>query len=832
MTRRIVKQAQQIGADTSNELLESFNAIPWILDIQSGCFTYVGPQAEEVLGYPVEDWYQHLFWVNHLHPDDRDWAAEFCAASTKRLQDHDFEYRMIAADGSSVWLRDQVIVKVENGIPVSLQGLMFDVTKRKLAEQALTHLIGVNAADNIQRFFQVCVEQLASAYQTSYAFIGLLPAGETERVQTQAVWAHGKSAENFEYALAGTPCKDILDQNRAMVADNVAEEYPDDHMLVEMKARSYFGAPLVDSRGRTLGLVSVIDTKAMILEPWMEPLLGHFAQRIGYELERSHIEKDLVEAKAQVDDLLKERTRELRSSEDRLSLLLASSPLVVYTARVDGDFVTSFVSDNVATQMGYSADNFSRQPGFWFDHIHTDDQPVVKEHLSRLRQKGSGTIEYRFLMPDGDYQWFLDYARVTDHRETGGAEIVGYRLNINEHKQAETELARAKQEAEDSSLAKTEFLSRISHELRTPLNAILGFSQLMQMDNATLPDNQRQYIGEIIDAGEHLLHLVNEVLDLSRIEQGKLRLEISAVNVREILQECMNMVQPLLHEHNITMTVDCQIDHQCAVLADPVCLKQIMLNLLSNAAKYNRPGGQVSLKCVRERPDKINISVSDTGIGIAVEDMADLFSVFSRLGAEYSEIEGAGVGLAICKRLVEEMGGSIDVESEQGVGSTFWLELPLANSTVDNINMTDKPVQSRWNSDEGALAGGSKTVLYVEDNLQNQRIVEEMMGRCYDVEFLVAGSGQRALQLIEQTVPDVILLDIHLSDMNGYEFYQQMCSVPGRNNIPPVIAISAYAMPEDIQKSKETGFVDYVTKPIDFNYFFNVLDQFIPRRSQ
>ncbi len=292
-------------------LVETANAVPWTFDLRAGVFTYVGPQAEELLGYPVEQWYEKDFWPKHIIDEDRNWAVDYCLTRAGRNEDHEFEYRMLTADGRVIWIRDSVNVKADESGPYKMHGFMFDITERKDIETALNSLAEIDAGDDIETFYKVCVESLASIYRCKYAFIGLLADKNDTRIQTQAVWAGDDFVDNFAYELAGTPCADILDQTIELIPRDAAKEYPDDQMLVDMGVESYFGAPLFTIDGKTIGLVSVLDTKPMELSRWVKPLLGMFAQRIAVEFQRDNVVKELL-------------CRDLRMQQQQEVLLLLS----------------------------------------------------------------------------------------------------------------------------------------------------------------------------------------------------------------------------------------------------------------------------------------------------------------------------------------------------------------------------------------------------------------------------------------------------------------------------------------------------------------------------
>lgn len=274
-------------------LLESTRAVPWEVDLSTWCFTYVGPQIEDILGYSPEVWKEPKFWVNHIHPDDVDWASNFCIDATARGEDHEFEYRMITSDNRVIWVRDIVNVVVDDkGEPVALQGYLFDITERKQVELIMNSLAAAGSSGDVSEFYRMCVQNLAEAYGAKFAFIGLLKE-DRQHVRTQAVWAGDRIVDNFEYSLEGTPCKDILDQTKEIIPTGASTLYADDEMLVQMGIDSYFGAPLISSDGETIGLVSVMDTKPLEVSNWTSPILGVFASRILVETERYNATRKL-----------------------------------------------------------------------------------------------------------------------------------------------------------------------------------------------------------------------------------------------------------------------------------------------------------------------------------------------------------------------------------------------------------------------------------------------------------------------------------------------------------------------------------------------------------
>jgi PAS domain S-box-containing protein len=380
------------------------------------------------------------------------------------------------------------------------------------------------------------------------------------------------------------------------------------------------------------------------------------------------------------------------------------------------------------------------------------------------------------------------------------------------------ELELAKSIADKANLAKSEFLSSMSHELRSPLNAILGFAQLMETGSPLPTQTQKASIDQILKAGWYLLELINEILDLALVESGKLSLSLEPISLVDIMLECSSMIEPQAQKKGIQMNFpEFQVPY--FVKADRTRIKQVLFNLLSNAIKYNRDHGSVDITCHMQDPDRIRISVHDTGEGLSPEKLSHLFLPFNRLGQEAGVEEGTGIGLVVSKRLIELMQGEIGVESRVGVGSVFWIELNLTEKPVSVAeDYSNTPLQTSV-ADGAAL----RTLLYVEDNRTNMQLVEQLIARRPDIRLLGAEDGTRGITLARTHQPEVILMDINLPGISGIQALKILQDDSVTTHIP-VIAISANAMPNDIKKGLDAGFFRYLTKPIKVNEFMDALD--------
>jgi PAS domain S-box-containing protein len=513
----------------------------------------------------------------------------------------------------------------------------------------------------------------------------------------------------------------------------------------------------------------------------------------------------------------KEAEDALRRSEQHFRRLIenAQDNIVI----IDPAGVMTYQSPSVERILGYTPNELVGTSAW--ELIHPDDVAAVMRELGKAFEEPGviGHAEYRFCHKDGSWRYLEAFGQTlsTDSANEG---VVANIRDVTERRMAEEALRRATMEAERANRAKSEFLSRMSHELRTPMNSILGFSQLLS--RGTLAADQRRGVQHILTAGRHLLRLINEVLDIARIESGRQQLSLEPVRLSLVVQEAVALARPLAAQRAITLDDGELPEGEPFVTADRQRLSQVLLNLLSNAVKYNREGGSVRLRCEILPDDRVRVRVTDTGKGVDPAQRDQLFVPFARLGAEHTEVEGTGLGLALSQRLVEAMGGTLVLEESSDEGSTFALDLRLARDPVERLE----------GRSPAPLCVGSRirspvTLLYVEDNLANLSLVETILSERPGWKTIPALQGRMGTELAREHAPDLVLLDLHLPDVQGDEVLRRLRGDQRTAGIP-VVMISADATPRTIDRLIAEGADAYLTKPLDVDEFLAAIDRLLP----
>lgn len=529
---------------------------------------------------------------------------------------------------------------------------------------------------------------------------------------------------------------------------------------------------------------------------------------------------------------LQQAREQVAQEEVRLRALTEQSTAYIY--EIDRDGRIAFAN---RTYAGLQRDDvIGSKLAEWFP---ATLRPMIDQTLERVFA-GQGLQRMEYAIPDLAGQ-VRSYLAALAPVEQGGAVAAAAltAIDVTEQKTAEAqvrelnatleqrvdertqELALAKKTADEANRAKSEFLSSMSHELRTPLNAVLGFAQLLEHEG--IDAKHRTWVHEIRRAGDHLLQLISDLLDLSRIEAGQLTVRPETVDVDKLIERSLSIVRPLMRERGVALVELPGATHH-TVRADPLRLNQILVNLLSNATKYNRDGGKVAVRCEVEA-DRVRILVEDTGRGLTQEQMARLFQPFERLGAERTAAEGTGIGLALSRRLAELMGASVGARSTPGVGSVFWVEVPRS-ARAEPADARAAPAAA-----PPEPAARARRLLCVEDNAANLRVITDFLGHQPSVRVTTATTGEIGLEIARRERPDLVLLDIHLPGIDGFAVLAALRSDPATRGIP-VVALSADALPAQVGAALDRGFDRYLTKPLDLALLWQSIVELLPSPQQ
>ena len=523
---------------------------------------------------------------------------------------------------------------------------------------------------------------------------------------------------------------------------------------------------------------------------------------------------------------------EYRQSEERLVRSQEFANISTWDWNLETNSL--YCSKGLYELFGVEKQNNTLTPDDFKSVIHPNDRILVEEALNCSFNDGDEyNIEHRVIWPDDSIHWVHAHGDIVRNKEGKSVRMLGVVQDITNRKIAEQALIYAREEAENANSAKSMFLSNMSHELRTPMNAIMGFSQLLKMEkDYPLAESQLDNVNEIISASHHLMSLIDEVLDLAKIEAGHIELTMENILLGKVIAESLQLIMPLAQkrgieiiilQNNSEISIDSLLKQNIVARADFSRLKQVLINLLSNAVKYNIENGKITIHCSYSNDNQVQISIADTGQGLEQQQKEKLFTAFNRLGAEQTEVEGTGIGLVISKKIIELMGGQIFVESHPGVGSTFLINLNCEARQLNDNGISNNYDDSQFSDELFFIDLKNKlSVLYIEDNLANMRLVTNLLERLPNLHMWSASEAVSGIEIAKKHRPDLILLDINLPEMNGFEVLECLRDNDITREIP-VVAISANAMPADIQKGMDAGFDNYVVKPIDITIFLQVV---------
>ena len=782
-----------------------------------------------MLGH-TEDEIENQFteWKERVHPDDLQKALDDVQAHVAgKTSSYVNEHRMRHKNGSWVWILDRgmVISHDKNGKPLRMIGTHADITESKRITQILESLASSSAsALGFEHFLQEVLGNLTKFYGNKYAFVGqLLPDGK--HVRTLALRVGGQPAENFEYDLKGTPCQDILDLKAKLIPCDASKLYPGDKLLVDMGVDSYYGSPLISADNKPLGLVSIMDTEPMDIDPLSEPLLKIVASRIALELERLNSEQ------------------ELREQRDFNDTVVEAAGNVIVILDTSGRIVKF---NRAAEEMtGFSRKELIGQP-IWDWVIPEEQKPGVQNVFDQLMQGNTG-IAGRYIndwmVSDGSRRT-LDWRNTIILDEHGTAThlvALGYditeririedelrQLNVNLEARVDErthELTLASNQADAANQAKSNFLSNMSHEIRSPLAAIIGFSESLATDDFN--EQERKKISStIVRNGKHLLQVINDILDLSKIEAGQLEVELINVSIFMLLGEVDSLVGMNARDKGLEFKFNYDFPLPESIVTDPTYLKQILINLCSNAIKFTHEGRiDIDVSCDSDFR-QLQIVVSDSGIGMTAEEASRVFDPFSQADSSITrKYGGTGLGLSISNKLAKALNGSLTCESRKDQGSRF--TVTVANQDENEVviinRLEDVSLYYDEKSTQAVIKPLAGSILLVEDSPDNQQLISMFIHKT-GAQITIAENGKQAIEKAQAGEFDLILMDMQMPVMDGLEAMRQLRASGYKR---PIVSLTANVMLSDRQKCEAAGADDYLVKPIELHKFYHVLNTYL-----
>lgn len=734
-----------------------------------------------------------------IHEDDRDAVSQAVKASLKgESAGYDVEYRLVRADKSLRHVREQgEVYRDDNGRAIRMLGVVHDITDKREAEIALQSSIDLNRAIINQSPIGISIyDESGQCIAANRAIADMIGATEDQVLQQNyhniESWKKSGLYESAKIVLnEGVIQREEFEVKSTFNKDIIIEAYLS---TFNNRGKPHLLLMLSDISERKKA-EEELHIKDIAMSTSINPIaMSDMQGKINY-VNQAYID---MWGFGSADEIIGRTPADMSQSDEEAETVVSS---LMQNGYWQGEIVSK------------------RKDGSLFDtQLSATVVRDAKGNPLCMMASFIDVTERKQLLNELTMHKKNLEKRIEERTEALQKTLRLISLENEERKRVEYSLKQAKDEAEKANQLKSDFLGRMSHELRTPMNAILGFSQLLEMEE--LNENSMDCVNEIARAGQHLLKLINEVLDLSKIEAGSVDIIITPESLNKIIDECLSLVKGLANDFDVNLHKHLLHEEDVTISVDHTRFKEVLINLLSNAIKYNKPGGDVSVESKIIKDGVLRISVSDTGDGIPEEKRETIFEPFNRMGAEFSEIEGTGIGLTISKQLIEMMGGRIGLESTPGVGSTFWVECEALQNDRHNY-LPKKSHRKEAVSRVSTIV--QKKVLYVEDNPANLRLVQKILEKLPGIDLYSATNAEMGIELARAKHPALILMDINLPGMNGYEALSRLRNYPETRDIP-VVAVTAAAMAVDIERGEKAGFRHYLTKPLQMKALIDVLE--------